>query len=100
MTYPFNDADVKKTAEDGYLEPQEPFVPAVRGNLYNEAKLTAQDKEDAAVAGLLADLNAEKNMAKTFSFYLSIENVKKLEKLAKKYGVSTSRLLDHIISKL
>ena len=57
-------------------------------------------KEEPVETDLLADLDVEKSASKTFSFYLTIKNVQKLERIAKKKGVSSSKLLDHIISKL
>lgn len=81
-------------------EPQEGQNVEERVTSPTEPEKPVEVKQEPMTADLLAGLNIEKNVSKTFSFYLSVENVKKLEKLAKKSGVSASKLLDHIISKL
>ena len=53
-----------------------------------------------APANLLAGLKPDKASAKSYAFYLSDENVAKLKALAKKEGVSASKLLDHILSEV
>ena len=42
----------------------------------------------------------EKPSGKTYAFYLSDENVKKLKTMAGKKGISASKLLDHILSEV
>ena len=49
---------------------------------------------------IFASLEAEKPTGKTYAFYLSDENVKKLKAMAAKKGISTSKLLDHILSQV
>ena len=49
---------------------------------------------------IFASLEAEKPTGKTYAFYLSDENVKKLKKMAAEKGISTSKLLDHILSQV
>lgn len=65
-----------------------------------EPEKPTQAEQEPVAPDLFADLTVEKNISKSYSFYLKVENVKKLEKAAKKNGVSVSKLLDHIISKL
>ena len=49
---------------------------------------------------IFASLEAEKPTGKTYAFYLSDDNVKKLKKMAAEKGISTSKLLDHILSQV
>ena len=49
---------------------------------------------------IFASLEAEKPTGKTYAFYLSDDNVKKLKEMAAKKGISTSKLLDHILSQV
>ena len=49
---------------------------------------------------IFAKLNTEKPTAKNVTFYLSDDNITKLKKMAEKKGVSTSKLLDHILSEV
>lgn len=53
-----------------------------------------------APADILANLETEKAVIKGYSFTLKEENVKKLKALAKKRGVSASKMLDHILSEV
>lgn len=59
------------------------------------AKSEPKEKTD-----IFAKLNSEKPTGKTYAYYLSEENAEKLKKMAEKKGVSTSKLLDHILSEL
>ena len=80
-------------------KPAETVVAPVK-----EEKTRPAKKEPVApskpVSALFSSLNIEKSAAKTHAFYLSDENVEKLKKLAKQKGVSTSKLLDHILSEI
>lgn len=49
---------------------------------------------------IFASLESEKPTGKTYAFYLSDDNVKKLKEMAAKKGISTSKLLDHILSQV
>ena len=94
------EAEEKKKAEEiaqtTLEEPKEVEVVTT----HTEPEKPTESTEEAVATDLLSDLTVEKNASKSFSFYLKIENVKKLERAAKKNGVSVSKLLDHIISKL
>ena len=59
-----------------------------------------QPTEAQKPANILAGLKSSKPAAKSYAFYLSDGNVKKLKALAKKQGVSASKLLDHILSEV
>ena len=106
MANPYKDAERKRREEaekkqrEAAQNPQDGLDPARVVPTPPEDKKPAEGKEEAATADLLADLDVEKSSSKTFSFYLTIKNVQKLERIAKKKGVSASKLLDHIISKL
>ena len=66
-----------------------------------EKKVEKQESEPAKKAlDIFASLEAEKPTGKTYAFYLSDENVKKLKDMAGKKGISASKLLDHILSEV
>ena len=60
----------------------------------------AQPVKEKSFKDMFADLDTEKPAGKTYAFYLSDENVKKLKALATKKGTSASKLLDHILSEV
>jgi hypothetical protein len=62
------------------------------------AKKAEEPAKKAVV--IFASLEAEKPTGKTYAFYLSDDNVKKLKEMAGKKGISTSKLLDHILSQV
>ena len=66
-----------------------------------EKKVEKQESEPAKkTLDIFASLEAEKPSGKTYAFYLSDENVKKLKDMAGKKGISASKLLDHILSEV
>ena len=66
-----------------------------------EKKVEKQESEPAKkTLDIFASLEAEKPTGKTYAFYLSDENVKKLKDMAGKKGISASKLLDHILSEV
>ena len=66
-----------------------------------EKKVEEQESEPAKkTLDIFASLEAEKPTGKTYAFYLSDENVKKLKDMAGKKGISASKLLDHILSEV
>ena len=63
----------------------------------------SKKKEETAskpVADLFAKLETEKPAQKTYAFYLTEENADKLKKMAEQKGMSTSKLLDYILSQV
>lgn len=82
-----------KTVEKEALSPKEPVSPVEMTPA--EAPTTVEAPKD-----ILANLEKDKDVIKGFSFTLREENVKKLRTLAKKHGVSASKMLDHILSEV
>ena len=68
-----------------------------------KAEKKVEKKEEAPAKkslDIFAGLETEKPSGKTYAFYLSDENVKKLKTMAGKKGISASKLLDHILSEV
>ena len=69
-----------------------------------ETAVKVEEKEAPVVVeaptDILANLDTNKTVVKGYSFTLKEENVKKLKALAKKRGVSASKMLDHILSEV
>ena len=68
-----------------------------------KAEKKVEKKEEAPAKkslDIFAGLETEKPSGKTYAFYLSDDNVKKLKEMAGKKGISTSKLLDHILSEV
>lgn len=69
-----------------------------------EIPVKVEEKEAPVVVeaptDILANLDTNKAVVKGYSFTLKEENVKKLKALAKKRGVSASKMLDHILSEV
>jgi hypothetical protein len=89
-------AEEKKTQEEplkSEIEASKVEKPAAKPAAKAEPK--AKEKLD-----IFAKLNTEKPTAKNVTFYLSGDNITKLKKMAEKKGVSTSKLLDHILSEV
>ena len=59
-----------------------------------------QPAKEKSFKDMFADFESEKPTGKTYAFYLSDENVKKLKALASKKGTNASKLLDHILSEV
>lgn len=79
--------------------PEEKEVPVVKTEkVVKETKKTASEKTATKKKDLLAGLNAAKETAHTYAFYLTDKNVDKLKAVAEEQGVSTSKLLDYILS--
>lgn len=95
----YKDSDRRKKVVPGGI--QEPPVTEEREE---ETQVVIEQKDPLPAAqaptDILAGLKAEKEAAKSYAFYLSDKNVKKLRALAKKEGVSASKLLDHILSEV
>ena len=88
--------EVKVTAPVEEKKQEEPVKPVAEEKPVEEVA-----EKNKPVSDLFAGLKSnEKPAAKTHAFYLSDENVDKLKKMAKKKGVSTSKLLDHILSEI
>lgn len=88
----------KKVVPGGTQKPQEEPKQEKAVTAPAEEKKPAVDAQ--APADILAGLQVDKTAAKSYAFYLSDGNVKKLKALAKKKGVSASKLLDHILSEV
>ena len=88
------------------VAPVEPVVvveqPEVKPEVKPEAKPAGERKKkpEQAVRDIFANLEPEKPSGKTCSFYLSDDNIAKLKKMAEKKKISTSKLLDHILSEI
>ena len=114
MANPFKEADKAKKKPAG-----NPVVPAEKKEevvvetpvkkevpqpkVEKPAKETKKPEGEKPVvtkkkADLLAGLNADKDVAHTYSFYLTDKSVEKLKKVAEEQNVSTSKLLDYILS--
>ena len=80
--------------------PEEKEVPAVKTEkVVKETKKATSEKTTATKKkDLLAGLKPEKEAAHTYAFYLTDKNVDKLKAVAEEQGVSTSKLLDYILS--
>ena len=80
--------------------PDEKVVPEVKvEKVVKEPKKATGEKSAATKKKeLLAGLNAEKESAHTYAFYLTDKNVEKLKAVAEEKNVSTSKLLDYILS--
>ena len=123
MANPFKAAEQKKKKAPG--SKQEPVVEkkgAVEAETVAEQEKPAEtttepvvekketkpakkvEKKEAApekkALDIFAGLESEKPTGKTYAFYLSDENVKKLKAMAAKKGTSASKLLDHILSEV
>ena len=94
------EVETPAAAEKPVEEVTEPVV------VVEEKKAPAKkaEKKEAEPAkktlDIFAGLDAEKSTGKTYTFYLSDENVKKLKAMAAKKGISASKLLDHILSEV
>ena len=92
-------AEPEKPAET----PVEPVVKVEEKKAAPKKSEKAEKKEEAPTKKALdifAGLKSEKPSGKTYAFYLSDENVKKLKDMAGKKGISASKLLDHILSEV
>jgi hypothetical protein len=65
-----------------------------------QKKIEKKEKEVKETKDIFAGLKTEKAAGKTYAFYLKDENVDKLKKKAEKMGITTSKLLDHILSEV
>ncbi len=74
--------------------------PTVEKNPEKVEPKTQNKKGEKGTKDIFASLKAEKPSGKTYAFYLSDENVAKLKQMAEKKGISTSKLLDHILSEI
>lgn len=63
-------------------------------------KTEKKEKEVKETKDIFAGLKTEKAAGKTYAFYLKDENVDKLKKKAEKMGITTSKLLDHILGEV
>ena len=89
-------AEEKKTQEEPLKSETEALkVEKSAAKPVAKSEPKAKEKQD-----IFAKLNTEKPTAKNATFYLSDENITKLKKTAEKKGVSTSKLLDHILSEV
>ena len=128
MANPFKEAENKKkkapgskqepvveekpvVVEETPVEPEkpvetlsEPIVEEKEPKPAKRVEKKAEKKEPAPAAkatDLFAGLKSEKPAnLKTYAFYLSDENVDKLKAMAAKKGMSTSKLLDYILSEV
>ena len=93
-------AEPKKTVE----APVEPVVEVEEIKETKPAAKKAEKKAETPVKKTL-DIFAgleepEKPSGKTYAFYLTEENAEKLRAMARKKGISASKLLDHILSEV
>ena len=89
-------AEVKKPVETSVEVNETKTAP-------KKAEKKAEKKEEAPAKkslDIFAGLETEKPSGKTYAFYLSDDNVKKLKEMAGRKGISTSKLLDHILSEV
>ncbi len=127
MANPFKEAEkAKKTAPGSKQnvvekkeEPKEKKIPVVKEETPVKKEepavvVPAEKKEEKPVVktepekqkkeketkDIFAGLKTEKTAGKAYTFYLSTDNVDKLKEMAEKKGVSTSKLLDHILSEV
>ena len=95
-----------ETSVEPEMPVETPVKPVVEVKEVKETKPTpqkAEKKEEAPAKkplDIFAGLESEKPSGKTYAFYLSDENVKKLKTMAGKKGISASKLLDHILSEV
>ncbi len=92
-------------------EPEKPVEasvePVVEVKEVKETKPATKKAEKKAEAPVKKTLDIfagleepEKTSGKTYAFYLTEENVEKLRAMARKKGISASKLLDHILSEV
>ena len=88
-------------------KPVETIVERSESKTENKPKVKpvgeSKKKEETAskpVADIFAKLETEKPAQKTYAFYLTEENADKLKKMAEKKGISSSKLLDHILTEI
>ena len=86
---------------------EKPVEPVVEVKEVKETKPAAKKAEKKAEAPAKKSLDIfagleepEKSTWNTYAFYLNDENAKKLKAMAVKKGVSTSKLLDYILSEV
>ena len=97
------EGEVTETPVEPEKAAETPKKPVVKGE---EKKATPKKPEKKAAepekkaVDIFASLEAEKSTGKTYAFYLSEDNAKKLKEKAAKMGISTSKLLDHILSQV
>lgn len=129
MANPFKEAEkAKKTAPGSKQnvvekkeEPKEKKIPVVKEETpvkkeepavvapvekkeekpVEKAEPEKQEKEKE-IKDIFAGLNTEKAKPtlKTYAFYISDDNANKLKQMAEKKGISTSKLLDYILSEV
>ena len=92
----------KKEVEvvEASAEPEKPVETPKKPVVTVEEKKAVPKKPEKKVVDIFASLEAEKSTGKTYAFYLSEENAEKLKEKAAKMGISTSKLLDHILSQV
>ena len=82
--------------------PEKKEIPEVKTEKPVKKETKKAEGEKPAVtkkkASLLDGLNAGKESAHTYAFYLTDKNVDKLKKVAEEKKVRTSKLLDYILS--
>ena len=117
MANPFKQAELAKKKAPGNkesVEKKEPVVieekakveekPAEKPAEVKEVKETKKTEPKPTVKkeskDIFAGLKTEKSAGKTYAYYLTDENAEKLKKKAEKMGISTSKLLDHILSEV
>lgn len=100
MANPFKDnaKQPKKPPVGAEAKKEEKAVPAPAEPVVPEE--VAEKPTEQQPVDILAGLNSKKPAKKAYGYYLSEENVKKLERAAKAQKVSVSKLLDHILSNL
>ena len=97
------EADVVETPVEPEKTVETPENPVVKveekkpASKKTEKKAAEPEKKEVDI---FASLAAEKSTGKTYAFYLSEENGKKLKEKAAKMGISTSKLVDHILSQV
>ena len=97
----------KETPEkvEPQMEEEKPVETIVEPAVKEEKKPVAKTEKKEApkkqpTLDIFSKLEAEKTTKKTFTFYLTVENVEKLKKMAEKKGISDSKLLDHNLSEV
>ena len=86
---------VERPAEPSVTEKENKPKTSTAGKSEKKEEKIAQPAHD-----IFAKLEPEKSTGKTYAFYLSEENGEKLKKMAEKKGMSTSKLLDYILSEV
>ena len=97
------EAEVVETPAEPEKPVETPEKPAVKVEEKKAAPKKAEKKAaepEKKAVDIFASLEAEKSTGKTYAFYLSEDNAKKLKEKAAKMGISTSKLLDHILSQV